>query len=154
MIEEQAKVISVESGLVIVESVVKSSCSGCQQVDSCGSGQIAKAFPQKTVRYQLETDQLLSPGDQVIIGLSEKLLLSAAWQVYFWPLIGLIAFAAFGQWLVERAVFPHELLAVLLSVFGGYLGFYLARRRQQASSKTSLWAPTLVKILPTKQLAR
>ena len=154
MIEEQATVISVESGQVVVESVVKSSCSGCQQVDSCGSGQVAKAFPQKKMRYQLVTDQSLSPGDQVIIGLSEKLLLSTAWQVYLWPLIGLMAFAALGQWLVERAILPHELLAVLLSILGGYLGFFLARHRQQATSEAPQWAPTLVKILPAKHITR
>ncbi|GLX79413.1 sigma-E factor regulatory protein RseC [Thalassotalea insulae] len=154
MIEEQAKVIAVEQGYVVVESLIKSSCSGCQQVDNCGSGQIAKAFPQKKVSYKVVTEQAMSPGDTVIIGLSEKLLLSAAWQVYLWPLIGLIAMGLLGQWLVEQLILPHELFAVLLSLAGGYLGFYLARRKQFSLSDSPQWSPSLVKILSVKSLAR
>ena len=47
MIEEQARVIAIDKNKITVESIVKSSCSGCQQIDSCGSGQIAKAIPHK-----------------------------------------------------------------------------------------------------------
>ena len=44
MIEETARVISVIENQIVVEGLVKSSCSGCQQLESCGSGQIAKSF--------------------------------------------------------------------------------------------------------------
>lgn len=147
MIEEQAVVTSVAQGYVEVECLVKSSCSGCQQLDSCGSGQISKAFPQKKVVHQVYTDTALNPGDTIIIGLPEQLLLSAAWQVYLWPLIGLITMGFGGQWLVEQELFFHELMAVALSMFGGYLGFYLARAQQLTQTSNRQWSPRLIKIV-------
>lgn len=148
MIEEQAQVIAIENDdTIVVESVVKSSCSSCQQLESCGSGQISKAFPQKRLTYRLPACGQVNVGDQVIIGLSEKLLLSSAWQVYMWPLIGLIAASVFGQWLVDIQVIQHELIALALGILGGYLGFYLARKKQLQSASNSQWTPSLIKIV-------
>mgnify|MGYP000194550422 CR=1 FL=1 len=75
MIEEQAQVTDITDGNITVESIVKSTCSGCQQLESCGSGQIAKAFPQKKTTYTVLSELPVEVGDRVIIGLSEKILL-------------------------------------------------------------------------------
>ncbi|WP_206483611.1 SoxR reducing system RseC family protein [Thalassotalea sp. G2M2-11] len=147
MIEEQAVVTHVGKGYVNVECLVKSSCSGCQQLDNCGSGQISKAFPQKKVSHKVVTNVALNQGDSVLIGIPEKLILTAAWQVYIWPLIGLLTAGYFGQWLVEQQILAHELLAVILSLLGGYCGFLLAKRRQTALANQSDWSPRLLKIL-------
>jgi len=53
MIEEQATVVAINDNNVTVTSDIKSACSGCQQVDNCGSGQVAKAFPQKKLSMNL-----------------------------------------------------------------------------------------------------
>jgi len=148
MIEEQAKVISIDRNVIIVESTVKSTCSSCSQMDSCGSGQIAKAFPQKQLTYTLFNDQPVSIGDMVVIGLSEKLLLSAAWQVYLWPLIGLIIASSMGQWLMLKEIITYELIAVVLGLLGGYLGFFFARKQQMKLLDCPEWTPKLIKIIP------
>jgi len=147
VIEQQAKVIAVEGNNVVVESMVNSTCSGCQQIDSCGSGQISKAFPQKKLSYEIVTELSVKEGDRVVIGLSEKLLLSAAWQVYLWPLIGLILASLFGQWLIELEILMHELLAVAVGVLGGYTGFFFAKKKQSQMAKCQQWAPQLVKVI-------
>lgn len=52
MIEEFATVIDVGSKdqhIIRVQSNVKSTCSGCNQLDNCGSGLISKAMPQKKI---------------------------------------------------------------------------------------------------------
>ncbi len=148
MIEEQAKVISIDKNVIVVESTVKSTCSSCTQMDSCGSGQIAKAFPQKQLTYTLFNDQPVNIGDMVVIGLSEKLLLSAAWQVYLWPLIGLIIASSIGQWLMLEEIIAYELIAVAIGLLGGYLGFYFARQQQNKLLNCSEWVPKLIKITP------
>lgn len=146
MIEELATVIAIDNENITVESTVKSSCSGCKQVDSCGSGQIAKAFPQKKLITSINSHLPVKLGDNVVIGLSEKILLKSAWQVYIWPLIGLIIGAFLGQWLIEQALFSHEIIAILISVVGGGIGFNCARSQQNKIVNCPQWVPTILRI--------
>ncbi len=131
---------------VKVESKIKSSCSGCKQVDNCGSGQVAKAFPQTKLSLDLETSLPVKVGDTVVLGLSDKHLLLSAWQVYLWPILGLIIASVLGQWLVEQQILIHELFAILLGFFGGYLGFILARQQQKRGKYCQLLMPRILRI--------
>lgn len=160
MIEENATVVSIHlaanetadyivSNKITVESAIKSSCSGCKQVDNCGSGQVAKAFPQPKLRLDLYTDLPVKIGDTVVIGLSDKHLLLSAWQVYFWPLLGLAIASVLGQWFVENEIFSHELIAIAFGVFGGYLGFCLARYQQKRGKYCDLLIPRILRINPS-----
>jgi sigma-E factor negative regulatory protein RseC len=160
MIEENASVVSIHlaanetgdglvSNKVTVESEIKSSCSGCKQVDNCGSGQVAKAFPQPKLSLDLYTDLPVKIGDTVVIGLSDKHLLLSAWQVYLWPLIGLAIASFLGQWFVENEIFNHELIAIAFGVFGGYLGFCLARHQQKRGKYCNLLIPRILRITPS-----
>jgi len=157
MIEENATVVSIHlteyeaadtivSNKITVESEIKSSCSGCKQVDNCGSGQVAKAFPQPKLSLDLYTDLPVKIGDTVVIGLSDKHLLLSAWQVYLWPLLGLVIASALGQWLVDNEIFSHELIAIAFGVLGGYLGFCLARHQQKRGKYCDLLIPRILRI--------
>ncbi|NQZ22213.1 MAG: SoxR reducing system RseC family protein [Colwellia sp.] len=138
--------LSTTLNTVKVESEIKSSCSGCKQVDNCGTGQVAKAFPQKKLSLDLETSLPVKVGDTVVLGLSDKHLLLSAWQVYLWPILGLILASVLGQWFVEQQIFIHELLAILLGVFGSYVGFYLARHQQKRGKYCKLLIPRILRI--------
>ena len=145
MIEEQARVVAIDNDNITVTSNIKSACSGCQQVDNCGSGQVAKAFPQKKLSLTLTSSLPLKLGDNVMLGLNESALLQSAWQVYLWPLMGLLLASWFGQWLVNNDVFANELLAISLGVFGGFFGFMLARRQQIKSATCAKLAPKILR---------
>ncbi len=95
MIEENATVIAIDNDKIIVESQVKSTCSSCQQVDNCGSGQVAKAIPHRKLTVKLENHLNLTIGDLVVLGIPEHQLLKSAWQVYFMPLLGLLFLCRF-----------------------------------------------------------
>jgi sigma-E factor negative regulatory protein RseC len=146
MIEEKAIVVAVKDEMVTVTSEVKSACSGCQQVDNCGSGQVAKAFPQKKLSLTLLSKLSLNIGDVVVIGLNESQLLKTAWQVYLWPLIGLIFGAWLGQYFVVEGMFKHEVFAIVLSVITGYAGFYLARSQQNKNQNCAHLAPQILRV--------
>lgn len=157
MIEEVATVTQVDNDVVTVTSQIKSSCSGCAQVDTCGSGQIAKALPKRQLTLILDypnnrktNDQKLGIGDCVVIGLPERDVLSSAGQVYLFPLVGLVAFSALGQWLVNHNVLSHELLALGLGVIGGYSGYKLAKFSQTQSRQAVKLQPRILKVLPKK----
>jgi len=142
--EETARVVAVSGQLVTVEAQVKSSCTGCQQIDTCGSGQVAKAFPQKQIRFTAKTELAVNIDDWVVISIAEKQLLATAWQVYLWPLLGLIAFAGLGQWLVMEAVFNSEIYAIILGGMGGYAGFRFARFWQKMNKSDAHLQPKIL----------
>ena len=151
MIEETARVTAIaENSKIKVISEVKSTCSSCQQVDTCGSGQVAKAFPVKNLELEVACNLPVKVGDNVVIGLSEKVLLSTAWQVYCWPLLGLIFFSYLGQWMIEQQALVHEFLAIILGIFGGYIGFVLAKKHQKISTRQQALAPVVLRIEPKK----
>jgi sigma-E factor negative regulatory protein RseC len=145
MIEEQATVVGIDDDNITVTSTIKSACGSCQQLDNCGSGQVAKAFPQKKLSLTVKTSMALELGDNVILGLNENALLQSAWQVYLWPLLGLLLASWFGQWLVVNAVLPHEFFAIILGVIGGFCGFTLAKRQQIKSATCAKLAPKIIR---------
>jgi sigma-E factor negative regulatory protein RseC len=152
MIEEFADVVAIDHFNVTLVSQVKSSCGSCEQVKSCGSGQVAKAIPQRklelVIPYQL--DKSISPlqvGDSVVLGLPEIDVLSSAAQVYLLPLSGLVLFSGLGQLLVTKNLFSHELLGLLLGLFGGYLGYRLAKHSQHKSNQSEKLQPRILRKL-------
>lgn len=148
--EELATVVHIENNKVSITSEVKSACSGCQQVDNCGSGQVAKAFPTKKLSLVLHSDLPLKVGDTVVLGLSDECLLQSAWQVYLFPLIGLILFAAIGQYFISNNVLPYELFGVLFALIGGYLGYALAKSKQSSPENKEKLTPKILRILTEK----
>ncbi|MEW6998429.1 SoxR reducing system RseC family protein [Colwelliaceae bacterium BS250] len=135
MIEETAKVVAIDGDKITVTSSIKSTCHSCAQQDDCGSGQIAKAIPHKSLTTSLNAkfigNKILNVGDEVVIGLPETTMLSSAFDVYMLPIIGLVLFAAIGQYVLVDLWHLHELLALMLGVFGGVLGFLIAKKRQK-----------------------
>jgi len=151
--EEIAEVVAIESGMVSVVSQVKSSCSSCSQVSTCASGQVAKAIPHKKLSFvlpvpTLSNNQLVQVGDCVVLTLPEVDVLQSAWQVYLLPIIGLIFFSAFGQWLKIQEVLGHELLALAIGLLGGYLGYCLAKYLQNHPEHQEKLQPKIVRVLP------
>lgn len=146
MIEEIATVIAIQGNKITVKSTIKSTCHTCHQQEECGSGQIAKAIPHKALTTELENhNPHLRVGDEVVIGLSEKSLMSSALQVYLLPLMGLIICASIGQFLVVEKLFMHELMALVLALVGGVFGFLIAKKRQQDLSVQANLQPKLLR---------
>lgn len=148
MIEEQALVVGIKNDYVQIESTVKSTCSSCQQVNDCGSGQVSKALPKRALKLQLKNDCNLMVGDIILIGIPEHNLLMSAWQVYLLPLIGLISFAVFGQLMSTTLHLTHELITIAFSILGGFLGYKLAAYLQNKLSVQENLSPCILKKLP------
>ena len=155
--EELAEVVAIDNGQITLVSKVKSTCNTCSQVDTCASGQVAKAIPHKTLSFVLpypeslsttsEATLNLSVGDCVIISLPETDVLHSALQVYLLPLAGLLSFSAFGQWLYQNEALAHELLALLIGLVGGYLGYRLAKFWQNKPSKLAKLQPKILRVI-------
>ncbi|WNC69411.1 SoxR reducing system RseC family protein [Thalassotalea nanhaiensis] len=145
MIEETATVVAVDGNQVIVKSTIKSTCHSCNQQDDCGSGQIAKAIPHKALTTRFENTTQLKIGDEVVIGLSERSVISSALQVYMLPLFAMILFAAIGQFILVEQHQMHELLALALAISGGYLGHIFAKTLQTKQQTQHNLQPKLLR---------
>lgn len=147
MIEEHAFVTHIDGQHITVESQVKSACGSCQQVDNCGSGQVAKAIPQKKLSLTVTSDMPVKLGDKVVIGILEKPLFQTAWQVYLLPIIGLFSFAGTGQLVSDNLKITHEFYTITLGVLGGYLGIKLAQKIESNKEHSQRLNAKLLKVL-------
>jgi len=151
--EELATVTAINAEQITVISKIKSSCNSCSQLDTCASGQVAKAIPHKSLSFTLPKpqsleNQTINVGDCVVLTLPEADLLQSAWQVYMLPVLGLFSFSALGQWLKLEGILPHELMALALGVFGGYVGYRFAKFFQNQPSNRARLQPKILRVLP------
>ncbi len=92
MIKEWATVVSWQDGLATVSCDVKASCSSCASRAGCGSRVLNKLGPQTTHTIVVPSDEPLTPGQKVELGIAEGSLLGSAMLVYMSPLAGLFSF--------------------------------------------------------------
>jgi sigma-E factor negative regulatory protein RseC len=151
--EELATVTAIDNEKITMVSRIKSTCNSCSQLDTCASGQVAKAIPKKTLSFTLikpksMDNMTINIGDCVVLTVPEGDVLHSAWQVYLLPVSGLFSFSALGQWLLQENILSHELAGVALGLVGGYLGYRVAKQLQSNPSKQKSLQPEILKVLP------
>ena len=124
MIEERAVVAEAGAGYVWVEIQRRSACGSCQASDGCGTAALAKAWGVRSMRTRALSTLSLQPGDEVIVGLADGVLLRGALLAYLLPLVLLLAGAMLGQAAFAGA---GEELVVLSGALGLGLGFLVVR---------------------------
>jgi sigma-E factor negative regulatory protein RseC len=124
VIEEQARVAETGDGYAWVEIHRRSACASCQTQDHCGSATLAKFWSGRIVRTRAVSTLSLQPGDEVIVGLADGVLLRGALLAYLLPLALLLAGALLGQAALADA---GEELVILSGALGLGLGFLAVR---------------------------
>lgn len=143
MIEEQGRVVALESGAVWVETLRKSTCSSCSANAACGQGLMDRLGVGRQRGYVRALSQApLAVGDTVIIGVREDLLVRSSLLVYLLPLLGLFAAAllADGLGLSE----PLVILAGLIGLFSSWL---LVRWRAARVAENPCLQPVVLRTL-------
>jgi len=135
MIEEQGKVIAVDSDKVTIECITRSACSACASKKSCSSGVVSNAFGEQVQHFYFDKQDQgeLNSGDQVTIGIAEQSLLQGAFLVYLLPLFSFILAALFADIILHTP----ELITIISAFIAGGLA-YLLSRHLLAKSKQSL----------------
>lgn len=153
MLEETGIVVGVEegqsgqSGLVWVQTEIKTTCGKCQARDNCSTGAVARTFsPKPNVIGAMATDGLeVKVGDSVVIAIDENFVVLSAFYVYMLPIIGFMLFAGLtpllftGSSILSGFGLFSDFLSALFSFLGGWLGYLLARHklRQTEPGSTS-----------------
>ncbi len=123
MIEEQGRVVAIESGAVWVEILRKSTCSSCSTNAGCGQGLMGRLgiYRNRGLVRALCTFHL-GVGDVVVIGIREDLLVHGSLLLYLLPLAGLFVLA-----LLAQELGASESLIIVAGLTGLALSFCLVR---------------------------
>ena len=124
MLEEQATVVSVEAGAVWVEADRRKGCERCEAGQGCGGGVLGKLIVRRSSRVRA-LNQLpgLVPGDEVVLGLDEGLLVRGSLMAYLMPLLCMLAAAFFAEFVLQSV----DLAVAAFGLFGLGTGLLLLR---------------------------
>lgn len=128
MIEEIARVQGVHAdGSIDVITERQTACGQCKANQGCSTSVLSALLPKRSMTICLPTELKLQPGDQVVLGLSEKLFLFGTLMMYGMPLLALILGALLGQIISSWVSVSGEWLSIgvgLLAFLGTF--YFLA----------------------------
>ncbi|CCQ72918.1 SoxR reducing system RseC family protein [Magnetospira sp. QH-2] len=103
LVEGTAVVLAVSAEAVWLRAETKSACGGCSSSKSCGVSALSKFIGLKEVKFRLDNSFDATPGERVVVGVTQSALLRASLVAYMVPVLGMIiaAVAASGAGLPE-----------------------------------------------------
>ncbi len=153
MIEENARVVSTEGEYAWVETERRSSCGSCS-AKGCGTGALSKILGRRIQRLQVLNPIAAKPGDEVVLGIREQVLLKGSLAVYIVPLIAMLAGALLGEALAPQWGSDPEGLSALLGLLGLATGFLWLNRYNRTLSRDKRFMATILRINPDVGLHR
>lgn len=143
MIEQQGRVVAVEPGAVWVETLRKSTCSGCSARNGCGQGLMDRlGVREKRGLIRALSDRHLQVGDSVVIGLREDVLLRGAVLVYLFPLVML-----FASSLLAASLSASEPWVIFSAIAGFSLAWLIVRLRSRKVAGDSAHQPVVLRAM-------
>ncbi|MDO6514131.1 MULTISPECIES: SoxR reducing system RseC family protein [unclassified Neptuniibacter] len=144
MIQENGKVVDVNSQGVWVETVKQSACASCAAKNGCGQKLLASVGQGKRFIFRVNNPDNLSviTDDDVLIGIEEGAFLKATVFMYLMPLIGLFAGAV-----IADALGFSEGWMILISFSSLLVGFLLVRFGSYSLFRSCKYQPTLMKVI-------
>jgi len=127
MIEQQARVVAVAGGGILLETRRKSSCERCAARSGCGHGLLDAAGGGRSVYFELALDAAppgVAVGDELVLGLPEDAVLAASLRVYLLPLLGMLCGTLLGGavlWINDAGAAIGAMVGLALGVMAGRL---------------------------------
>lgn len=142
MLEEQATVVSLESGAVWVEADRRTGCERCEAGQGCGGGVLGRLVVRGNSRVRALNDLPdLAVGDDVVLGLDERILLSGSLMTYLLPLLCMLAAALFAEQFLQTS----DLAVAAFGIFGLAVGLLVLRGWSRRLIKRGLMQPRVLR---------
>ncbi len=135
MIEETARVISVEGQQVLVETRRQSVCGQCSAQKACGTATLEKVLGQKRTQVSVLSRIDVSPGDEVVIGIQEAALVRGSFALYGLPLLLMLLGAVIGEAVILSRTELPAVMGALLGLLAGLLFVALFSRRTHLEAR-------------------
>jgi len=145
MIEESGRVITIENDVAWIEVQRKAVCDTCSVNKGCGTGVIAKVVGNKRFRIPVNNSINARVGDDVIVGISDDMLIKSSFAAYMTPLLMLFL----GAWVGENVAHFIELsssegFSTIFGIGGLCAGFFWLRRFSNRIAKDGRYQPILL----------
>lgn len=127
MIEEKGRITACTKDKLVVETEIKTTCSGCSQKNHCGTGLVARSFSNKTSQMLVDNQEQLKLGDEVKIGVEESALVKLSLIIYMLPLLVMLLTASLGSLLLPKVGMENELWLVLVTFIATALTYRLIK---------------------------
>ena len=134
MLEERALVTSVDTSAIYVDTMRKSTCSGCKASAGCGNALLDNIFQKSNRPLRVLPADGIEEGDEVIIGLQEDALLRGSFAVYSIPLLLMLVFSMLVSFFFDGLSDGWIVLSGLAGLMAGFawLKLYSAGIRNDA----------------------
>lgn len=151
MIEEIGRVVRTTGEAAWVQTARRSSCGSCSARSGCGTGVLAGLFGARLHEVEVLNPIGARPGEEVIVGISESLLVRGSVMLYLLPLLALVAGALLAEGLAPQlGLAGSELPAILGGLAGLAAGFlWLRWRNRRWSSDPAQRAVILRRVTPS-----
>lgn len=144
MIEEQAQVIDIKDGLLVLQAQTQSACGSCAANKGCGTSVLSKVVGRKFSQFQAQNDIDAKVGDTVIVGISEDALLKGSTMIYIVPVVAMLLFALMADHLITPTS-KHDLIVAGCALIGLASGSLLARWYFNRRSRSQMFAPVVLR---------
>lgn len=145
MMTETAQVIETEGGYAWVETQRKTTCGSCAVQKGCGTSVLAKVLGNRTSRIRVINAIDASPGEMVVIGVEEGMLVRTSLAVYAMPLVFLLLGGVGGGMLADALQWSsREGATAVGGVLGLLLGFLWLRRYTRSIALDARHQPSLI----------
>jgi len=137
LIESPVQIRRIEGDTAWVVSAAPSSCGACAG-KGCGSSIFARFWHADEAEYPVANPIGAAPGDNVVIGLPDGVLLHATLASYGFPLLALLLGTGLGSFVFGE---PG-------AIAGGLCGLVLAALWLKLSSRLHVWPHPGTKTVP------
>jgi sigma-E factor negative regulatory protein RseC len=142
LITETGRVLEVEGDWAWVACRRQVECARCAEGRGCGGGVLGRLLGDRLHRIRAATGSVaVAPGDQVLIGLGEDVVLRAAAAVYLLPLVLALAGALAATALVDGG----DLAAIAGAAAGLLLGLRWARGYSRRHAADASLQPVILR---------
>ena len=149
MIEESGRVVRTEGEHAWVLTERRSSCGSCSAQKGCGTGALAGVFGSKAHEVKVLNPLGAEPGEDVIIGIREEMLLRGSIAVYLAPLLTMIGGGLLAQFLAPQLELAgNDMVSVVGGLAGLALGFAWLRWRNHRWASAAEYQAVVLKRLP------
>jgi len=149
MIEETGRVARCEGEYAWVLTERRSSCGTCSAQKGCGTGALAGVFGAKTHEVKVLNPLGAEPGEDVVIGISEQMLVRGSVAVYMVPLLAMIGGGLLAQSLAPQLELAgNDMVSVVGGLMGLALGFSWLRWRTRRWANTAEFHAVVLRRLP------
>ena len=102
IIEESGRVIAVDGDQAWVVTERQSACGSCAANKGCGTGIMSRAFSSgRQIRIKVSNAVGAAVGDEVVLGIDDRMVLRSSILMYLLPLLALLFGAFLGKFIDE-----------------------------------------------------